>query len=128
AGDVAESARTGEVENVPGFQFVQDFTPADPADQEKEDNGGDLLDREQLEEDYGPLAFDIGTLTNGGTPYPGEHLQTPSDPADVLTNNNNGATGSANFTQSETSVLAFGNRIVVSYNDSGSNAGGTNKF
>jgi hypothetical protein len=48
--------------------------------------------------------------------------------ANALINNNNGSTGSAYFTQSETSLVAFGNTIVVGFNDSGSNAGGTNKF
>jgi hypothetical protein len=47
---------------------------------------------------------------------------------DALGNNNAGATGTANFTQSETSILAFGNNVVLGFNDSGSNAGGANKF
>ena len=40
--------------------------------------------------------------------------------ADVLVNNNNGATGTAGFTQSETSVIAFGNNVVIGFNDAGS--------
>ena len=51
-----------------------------------------------------------------------------SNLADVLVNNNAGATGTAGFTQSETSILAFGNTVVAGFNDSGSNAGGSNKF
>jgi hypothetical protein len=47
---------------------------------------------------------------------------------DVLVNDNNGATGTALFTQSETSVLAFENTVVVGFNDAGSNTGNANKF
>src|SRR5262249_27246485 len=49
-------------------------------------------------------------------------------PADVLTNNNGGSSGTALFTQSETTVSAFGSTVVVGYNDSGSTSGASNKF
>jgi len=39
-----------------------------------------------------------------------------------------GSTATGNFTQSEASTIAFGSTIIASFNDSGSNAGGTNKF
>lgn len=42
--------------------------------------------------------------------------------ADVLINNNNGSNTIGRFTQSESSMLSFGNYVVVSYNDAGSNA------
>src|SRR6266536_3736290 len=48
--------------------------------------------------------------------------------ANALINNNNGYNGTSFFTQSETSLVAFGNTIVAGFNDSGSNSGGTNKF
>jgi hypothetical protein len=48
--------------------------------------------------------------------------------SNALINNNNGSTGVAFFTQSETSLVVFGNTIVAGFNDSGSNAGGSNKF
>jgi FG-GAP-like repeat len=48
--------------------------------------------------------------------------------ANALINNNNGSTGASFFTQSETSLVAFGNTIVAGFNDSGSNAGSTNHF
>jgi FG-GAP-like repeat len=48
--------------------------------------------------------------------------------ANALINNNNGSTGTSFFTQSETSLVAFGNTIVAGFNDSGSNAGITNHF
>jgi len=49
-------------------------------------------------------------------------------PFNSLTNNNAGSSGTALFTQSETSLVAFGNTVVVGFNDSGSNAGGANRF
>ncbi len=36
--------------------------------------------------------------------------------ADALVNNNNGSTGTANFTQSETGIIAFGNNVVIGFN------------
>src|SRR5438874_3017808 len=42
----------------------------------------------------------------------------------ALINNNNGSIGTAQFTQSETSTVAFGSTIVATYNDSGSFASG----
>ena len=47
---------------------------------------------------------------------------------DIRGNNNTGSIGTSFFTQSETSVLAFGNHVVIGFNDAGSNAGGANKF
>jgi hypothetical protein len=46
----------------------------------------------------------------------------------TLVNNNAGATGTSGFTQSETSILAFGDNVVIGYNDAGSYTGGANKF
>jgi len=43
---------------------------------------------------------------------------------DRLINNNNGASTTGLFTQSETSIVAYGNTVIASYNDSGSNAVG----
>ncbi len=48
--------------------------------------------------------------------------------ADALVNNNTGSTGTGNFTQSETSILAFGSTVLIGFNDSGSYTGGANKF
>ncbi|MDZ7623595.1 MAG: sialidase family protein [Ignavibacteriaceae bacterium] len=48
--------------------------------------------------------------------------------ADALVNNNTGSTGTSNFTQSETAIVAFGNNVVIGFNDSGSYTGGANKF
>ena len=47
---------------------------------------------------------------------------------DVLVNNNNGFFTTSRFTQSETSMLAFGSNVVVGFNDAGSFQSGTNHF
>ena len=47
--------------------------------------------------------------------------------SDVLINNNTGSTGTSYFTQSETSILAFGSNVLIGFNDSGSN-NGASKF
>ena len=47
---------------------------------------------------------------------------------DALVNNNTGATGTQSFTQSETTILAYGSNVLVSFNDAGSYTGGANKF
>jgi hypothetical protein len=126
---------TSELQAVPGFVFVQDYTPDDgpPVIGEEDggdEDGGDLIDQDYYETTYGP--FDFGRFVyreqNGEFPDQGGPVDSPPGPADVLGNNNGGSTGTANFTQSETSVVAFGNTVVLAYNDSGSNAGGTNKF
>src|SRR5262249_43533081 len=63
-----------------------------------------------------------GDILDQSGPVEGE------SPFNSLTNNNAGASGTAFFTQSETAIAAFGNTVVVGFNDSGSNAGGSNKF
>jgi len=47
---------------------------------------------------------------------------------DVLVNNNNGSQSDSCFTQSETGVIAFGNHVVIGFNDAGSYYGGNNQF
>lgn len=62
-----------------------------------------------------------GTAVSAGPPAQPVHAGV-----DRLVNNNAGATGTAYFTQSETSLIAFGNTIVVGFNDSGSFPGAPN--
>ena len=58
-----------------------------------------------------------------------QKVQTPPPPpANVLVNNNTGAAPNAYFTQSESSILAFGSNVLIAFNDAGSHAGGANKF
>lgn len=77
---------------------------------------------------YGPFDYDnfLSREKNGEIPDQGGSADT--DPFNVLGNNNAGATGTGLFTQSETSIVAWGNNVVLGFNDAGSNSGGTNKF
>ncbi len=126
---VTEPILTSELQRIPGFNFVQDYDP-DAGGEVDDEEDGDLIDMDYYEETFGP--FDYKTFlqreANGPLGGQGGPVTTPPAPADVRTNNNNGATGTAFFTQSETTVLAFGNTVLVGFNDAGSNAGGTNKF
>jgi immune inhibitor InhA-like protein len=78
---------------------------------------------------FGPFDYeaflkriDDGEFPDQGGPVVGE------SPNNSLVNNNAGSTGTAFFTQSETSLTAFGDTVVIGFNDSGSNSGGSNKF
>ena len=84
---------------------------------------------EAAEEKFQPMRI-VGegmsdSLSTGELNQAGRVPETPT--ANTLINNNTGATGTGDFTQSETSLVAFANTIVAGFNDSGSNAGG-NKF
>ncbi|MEO5733003.1 MAG: sialidase family protein [Rubrivivax sp.] len=48
--------------------------------------------------------------------------------ADVVVNNNIGATGISQYTQSGSSTLVFGSTVIVAFNDSGSYAASNNQF
>jgi hypothetical protein len=133
--DLTEQTLTAELQAVPNFVFVQDYQPpdADPATGQPagaDEEGGDLINQDYYEEQYGPFDYNqfLTQERNGQVPPEGGLVTSADATADVLTNNNNGSTGSADFTQSETSVVAFGSTVVVGYNDSGSTAGGANKF
>jgi hypothetical protein len=85
--------------------------------------------RMRSEQTFGPFDYDafLEREKNGEFPFSGGDVPVIS-PYNSLTNNNSGATGTGFFTQSETSVVAFGNTVVVGFNDAGSNSGGTNRF
>lgn len=78
---------------------------------------------------FGPFDYDayLERERNGEFPFDGGDVP-PVSPDNSLTNNNGGSTGTNAFTQSETAITAFGNNVVVAFNDSGSAAGGSNKF
>jgi hypothetical protein len=136
--DVTQQTLTAELQSVPGFTFVQEYTregwdtgpdhPAGRVAQEKED-GGDLINRDFLKATYGEFNYQryVTGEQNGEVPPQGGPVPTTAGTNDALTNNNTGSSGTAFFTQSETSVIAFGNTVLVAFNDSGSNAG-SNKF
>ena len=67
----------------------------------------------------GPVGF-------GGLVQPARIPGLPN--VNALINNNNGATATAQFTQSENTVVAFGNTVIVGFNDSGSFGIAGNKF
>src|SRR5262249_31735961 len=76
-----------------------------------------------LEQNRPPFDYDtfIATADHGNDPGRGNHVITPPGTLDFLTNDNTGTTGTSGFTQSETTLVAFGNTIVVGSTDSGSN-------
>lgn len=122
--NVTQQTLDTELKGVAGYRFVQDFNQA-----RLQEADGEKSPKELSEAIFGPFDY-AGFLdreANGKVPN-GQGEVPGSSPADILTNNNTGSTGSAFFTQSETSVVAFGNTVLVGFNDSGSNAGGSNKF
>ncbi len=78
---------------------------------------------------FGPFDYEafLRRIENGE--FPDQSGDVPEiSPFNSLTNNNAGSTGTGFFTQSETTIVAFGATVVVGFNDSGSNSGGSNKF
>jgi hypothetical protein len=77
----------------------------------------------------GPFDYEVflARIANGEFSFDGGDVDVVS-PNNSLANNNAGSTGTAFFTQSENTLVAFGNTVVVGFNDSGSNSGGSNKF
>jgi hypothetical protein len=142
ADPLSTAALIGEADNTPAAPAVisptEDGTPeandtdAKPADEGEAEgkDGGDFIDGEAYDETYGPFDYDtfLNLENNGPLGGQGGAVDEAAAPADVLVNNNAGNSGVANFTQSETSVIAFGSTVLVAYNDSGSAVGGTNKF
>src|SRR5262249_46273528 len=121
------------LQNVPGFVTAFEFDDGKDEDateeeEEGEETGGDLLDRDAIEETYGPFDYNNFLSQEKNGAFPGQGGAVDPVPFDSLTNNNSGSAGTANFTQSETTLVAFGNSVVVGFNDAGSNSGGTNKF
>jgi hypothetical protein len=101
-----------------------------PQDQGEEEDAGDFVDSEAYDQTYGTFDYDtfLNLDNNGPLGGQGGAVDEVAAPADVLTNNNAGATSTVGFTQSETAVIAYGNTVLVAFNDSGSTSGGTNKF
>src|SRR5262249_43321607 len=108
------------------FSISRSFAQQDDDD---EDERGISPARMMSEELFGPFDYDAFLEREKN----GEILSQDGDvdgisPYNSLVNNNAGATGTGFFTKSETTIVAFGNTVVVGFNDSGSNAGGANKF
>src|SRR5262249_28707752 len=108
------------------FSIPRGLAHQDDGEEEGGKVGPTRLASEQI---FGPFDYDefLAREKRGEFPPQGGPVEEIS-PFNSLTNNNAGASGTGFFTQSETTIAAFGNTVVVGFNDSGSNSGGTNKF
>jgi hypothetical protein len=121
-----------ELKAVPGFLFVQDYTPG--TGNEGNNNGGingDFIDANGFAQTFGG-SFDYQTFLkaqkSGTLTTPAGPVTTPAGTTDVLANNNLGGSGTSGFTHSETTTIAFGNMVLVGFNDSGEHNIASNKF
>src|SRR5262245_16265683 len=115
-----------ELEAVPGFLFVEEFSPPGPGAEAVRQQAPQRVRSERI---FGPFDYDAFLLKEKNGEIPDQ--SGPVDPGaevNVLTNNNAGSSGTAFYTQSETSLVAFGNTVVAGFNDSGSNGIASNKF
>src|SRR5215467_13203540 len=109
--------------------FLGLFSISRSSAEEEEENGKVSEARMASEQVFGPFDYDAFLEMEKNGLFPPQGGAVPAiSPYNSLTNNNAGASGTAFFTQSETAIAAFGNTVVVGFNDSGSNSGGTNKF
>src|SRR5215813_934262 len=108
------------------FSIPRGLAHQDDGEEEGGKVGPTRLASEQI---FGPFDYDEFLAREKRREFPpqGGPVEEIS-PYNSLTNNNAGASGTGFFTQSETTIAAFGNTVVVGFNDSGSNSGGTNKF
>src|SRR5262245_37163999 len=89
--DVTWEVINKEMQDVRGFVSVQDLSPQ--------------MEHEEEDEDFW-INVDVA---RSGRLHGGGHDQPPAGALDPITNNNNGSSGSSGFTQSETTLVAFGN-------------------
>lgn len=121
-----QSIVTDQLDDVAGFIFAQEYFARNPdlPSTERQQHPKKGLSEAM----HGPFDYAAFVERERRGEVPDQSGPAESDPYNVLTNNNSGSTGTANFTQSETAILAFGSTVLIGFNDSGSNAGGTNKF
>lgn len=90
----------------------------------------DLINRDYIEANQPP--FNDNALVQDGHGGVGRDrggpVSSPPGAVDVLTNDNTGSNGTSGFTQSETSLVAYGSTVVLGFNDSGSHNAASNKF
>src|SRR5262245_10874786 len=123
ADTVSQSELNAQLGTVAGYVYSVSFTEADISTLRKI-----VPQRARSEAVYGPFDYNTFLSREKNGEFPDQSGTPDPDPFNVLTNNNDGATGTSQFTQSETAIIAWGSNVVVGFNDSGSNAGGTNKF
>jgi hypothetical protein len=133
--NVTQETLTSELQAVPGFIFVQDYTPDNSGGGgEGDDNNGingDFIDGDGYNATFGgPFDYQTYLLEEqqGIIQTPAGPVTQPPGTNDVLTNNNLGSNGASGFTHSETTTISFGNTVLVGYNDSGENNVASNKF
>jgi hypothetical protein len=119
--------------NVPGYQFSQQtpqvYDPNHTDEGAKTANqGDDYINYDNVDPNFNYNQF-LSNVKNGLIPPTGGPVNGGAGRNDVLVNNNGGSSGTAGFTHSETTILAFGTHVVVGYNDSGEyQNGATNHF
>ncbi|HVX60574.1 MAG TPA: hypothetical protein VHC19_08230, partial [Pirellulales bacterium] len=130
--EMTVAALTSELQTVPGFAFAEEYAnDGDPTyPQQESEDGGDLVAQAAYEERLQNFDYVAYTSQQDAGLIPSQAGAVTPDPApaDAVTNNNAGSSGASYYTQSETTLLAFGNTVVTGYNDSGSYATGGNKF
>ena len=111
---------TDHLDDVPGFVVLNAF--------ENPEVRKMLPKIALLESLHGPFDYDtyLSQIKNGEVDDGSGEVG--HDPFDSLSNNNSGSIGTARFTQSETTVLAWGNNVLIGFNDSGSFTGSNNQF
>ena len=122
--DVDQTTLTSELQVVPGFRYVQD----PQQNQGVTDSPGSPLDDATTHQNADDLISAQDLKPNANGPSTGGSVTTPSGTNDLLTNNNNGASGNYAFTHSETTTIAFGSTVLVGFNDSGEYPLSGNKF
>ena len=114
------------LQDVPGFQFVGTFDSGSTPDGAQPTRSNPKAAR--AEAVYGSFDYDTYLSREKNGEFPDQGGLVEGAETDALVNNNTGSVGTSQFTQSEISLVAFGNNVVIGFNDSGSIAGGSNKF
>ncbi len=119
--------------SVPGYTSVlAPFQHEEDEEGEGEDGdgerpGSDFINFDAIEHSDSSSVVNV-YVPQQATPTSPRVVNSPPGRNDVLVNNNDGNTGSQGFTQSETTIVAFGSNVVLGFNDSGSFTTGGNKF
>lgn len=123
---VPEESVTAQLEVVPGFVFAQEYVlTEDPSSSGPPLKLNGFIDRDLYQDSLANESdYEAMVLAEQDGQIPDQSGTVEPDPFDALANNNAGNFGTSRYTQSETSLVAFGNTVVVGFNDSGSYATG----